>query len=385
LIGRRRFRIAFFPEYFYPHIGGAETWCANIAEYLAKAGHYVEVFTYRIPGPTRNQVSSGVRIHWIGRTLAVAESGPSFTRFLIHSTHSALSLIRHGSRFDLVIGQFMPLLSLRFASRLLRIPIIAIFHDICGFESNIKQKGAPRGWIRCVLGDLLVTRLQYDGIVAVSDATKTKLQRIGCRTSDIAVVRNAVDIDLLDSVSSKRMPERICFCGRLVRHKHVGELLKAFAKVHEYEPEATLLVIGDGEERAVLEAMAHSLGIADLVRFTGIVDDREKFRLMKSCSVLVLPSTAEGWGIVITEAIFCGLRTIGYDIPALREQSRLFRSLRLVQPHSIDDLANAIRESLRTSFDSDLSSDSALVRSNFTWEKRGEEFERFLNEVVSIR
>jgi glycosyltransferase involved in cell wall biosynthesis len=384
-MGRRRFRIAFFPEYFYPHIGGAETWSANIAECLAKAGHYVEVFAYRIPGATKDQVSSGVRIHWIGRPLAIAESRPSFTRFLIHSTYSALSLIRYGVRFDLVIGQFMPLLSLRFVSRLLRIPIIAIFHDICGFESGMKQKGAPRGWIRCVFGDFLVTRLQYDGIVAVSDATKTKLRRFGCRTSEIAVVRNAVDIDLIDSVSSKRMPEQICFCGRLVSYKHVDELLKAFAKVHEYEPKATLLVIGDGEERAALEALAHSLGIADLVRFTGFVDNREKFRLMKSCSVLVLPSTAEGWGIVITEAIFCGLRTIGCNIPALREQGRLFRSLQLVQPHTIDDLANAIRESLRTSCDSDLSSDSAQVRSNFTWEKRAEELERFLNRVISVR
>jgi glycosyltransferase involved in cell wall biosynthesis len=384
-MGRRRFRIAFFPEYFYPHIGGAETWCANIAEYLAKAGHYVEVFTYRIPGATKNQASSGVRIHWIGRPLAITESRPSFTRFLIHSTYSALSLLRYGVRFDLVIGQYMPLLSLRFVSRLLGIPIIAIFHDICGFESSMKQKGAPRAWINCLFGDLLVTRLQYDGIVAVSDATKTKLRRFGCRTSEIAVVRNAINIDLIDSVSSKRMPEQICFCGRLVRHKHVDELLKAFAKVHEYEPEAGLLVIGDGGERAVLEALAHSLGIANLVRFTGFVDDREKFRLMKSCSVLVLPSTAEGWGVVITEAIFCGLRTIGYNIPALREQSRFFRSLRLVQPHSIDDLAHAIRESLRTSCDSDLSSDSAQVRSNFTWEKRAEELERFLNRVISIR
>jgi glycosyltransferase involved in cell wall biosynthesis len=380
---RRRIRIAFFPEYFYPHIGGAETWGVNMAKCLAKAGHYVEVFTYRIPGATKDQVPSGVRLHWIGRPFAIAESKPSFTRFLIHSTYSFLTLIRYGIGFDLAIGQFMPLLSLRFASQFLGIPIIAVFHDICGFEPSIEQEGAPRGWIRCIFGDFLLTRLQYDGIVAVSDATKTKLRRFGCRTSEIAVVRNAVDIDLIDSVSSERMPEQICFCGRLVRHKHVDELLKAFAKVHEYEPKATLLVIGDGEERAVLEAMAHSLGIANLVGFAGIVDDREKFRLMKSCSVLVLPSTAEGWGIVITEAILCGLRTISYNIPALREQSRFFRSLRLVQPHSIDDLANAIRESLKTSYDSGVSSDSALARSNFTWEKRAEDLERFLNRVVS--
>jgi glycosyltransferase involved in cell wall biosynthesis len=382
---RRRVRIAFFPEYFYPRIGGAETWGVNMAKCLAKAGHYVEVFTYRIPGATKDRVPSGVRLHQIGRPFATAESRPSFTRFLIHSIYSVLTLIRYGVGFDVVIGQFMPLLSLRFASRLLGIPIIAIFHDICGFEPSIEQEGAPRGWIRCIFGDFLLTRLQYDGIVAVSDATKTKLRRFGCRTSEIAVVRNAVDIDLVDSVGSERIPKQICFCGRLVRHKHVDELLEAFAKVHEYEPEATLLVIGDGEERAVLEGMAHSLGFTNSVGFTGIVNEREKFRLMKSCSMLVLPSTAEGWGIVITEAISCGLRTISYNIPALREQSRFFRTLRLVQPHNIDDLANAIRESLRTSYNSDLSSDCAIVRSDFTWEKRAEEFERFLSRVVSMR
>ena len=79
-------------------------------------------------------------------------------------------------------------------------PIVAVFHDVYGLESSIEQKGLFRGLIRYIFGDLLITRFRYDGIVAVSDATERKLRRFRCKTTQIKVVRNAVDVDLIDSI-----------------------------------------------------------------------------------------------------------------------------------------------------------------------------------------
>jgi glycosyltransferase involved in cell wall biosynthesis len=142
-------------------------------------------------------------------------------------------------------------------------------------------------------------------------------------------------------------------------------------------------VIGDGDEKGKLVSLAKQLGIERSVKFTGFVKDNEKIRIMKSSELLVLPSTDEGWGSVITEAIACGLNTISYDIPALREQKRFFRSLVLVPPRNIDALAKAIEQSLTREGHSSVAVDSALVRSDFTWIRRAEELERFLRQVTT--
>jgi glycosyltransferase involved in cell wall biosynthesis len=290
-----------------------------------------------------------------------------------------------GKRFDVVIAQYTPLLPLKLVSLIRRTPIVAVFHDVYGLESSIEQKGLFRGLIRYVFGDLLITRLRYDGIVAVSEATERKLRRFRSKTTQIKVVRNAVDVDLIDSIAALQIPKQICFVGRLLKLKHVDDLLLSFARVLKREPNAKLIVIGDGDEKGRLVSLAQQIGIGGSVNFTGFVEDKKKIRLMKSSELLVLPSTDEGWGNVITEAIACGLNTISYDIPALREQTRFFHSIVLVPPHNLVALARAIEHSLSQVDHHTVVADSAKVRSDFTWMRRAEELEQFLYQVTKRR
>jgi glycosyltransferase involved in cell wall biosynthesis len=385
MTNRKSLSIAVFPEYFYPHVGGAEVWTANIVKYLAEAGHHVEVFTYRMPGATSGQVLFGVKVHRMGKPFVIGGARPYFKRILIHSACSFLIIMKKTSRFDVIVAQYSPLLALKPVSRVRRIPIVAIFHDVYGLESSIQGKGILRGLIRYIFGDLLITRLPYDAIVAVSDATKRKLARIKCATHNVHIVRNAVDTTLIDAEQIDRVPKRICYVGRLLPHKHVDDLLNAFAKVRAKESDARLLIIGDGEERNSLVSTAEKLGIADSVRFTGVVGDAEKFRLMKSCELLVLPSTDEGWGIVVTEAIACGLSTICYDIPALREQARFFPSMQLVPARDVVSLYHAILHTISHPDRERIEVDSKLVRSDFNWQRRAEELADFLRTIVTNR
>ena len=199
------------------------------------------------------------------------------------------------------------------------------------------------------------------------------------------MVRNAVDVDLIDSIAVARIPKQICFVGRLLKHKHVDDLLLSFARVLKSAPDAKLIVIGDGDEKGRLLSLAHELDIHRSVNFTGFVEDKEKIRLMKSSELLVLPSTDEGWGNVITEAIACGLNTISYDIPALREQTQFFHSIVLVPPRNVDALARAIEHSLGKGENDNVVADSTKVRSDFTWVRRAEELEQFLSQVIKGR
>lgn len=89
--------------------------------------------------------------------------------------------------------------------------------------------------------------------------------------------------------------------GRLVRQKGVDVLLDAFAAVQPRQPEARLIVIGDGPLRADLEKQTYDLGLDGVVRFTGWIEQAR--RLMPACDVIVVPSRWEGFGLVTLEAM----------------------------------------------------------------------------------
>jgi glycosyltransferase involved in cell wall biosynthesis len=96
---------------------------------------------------------------------------------------------------------------------------------------------------------------------------------------------------------------RFGYVGRLVRHKEVHTLIKAFRAIVRDYPQATLSIVGDGPERAALQAQA-----ADLpqVTFHGAVYGQEKVALQHQMDALCLVSTYEPWGLVVNEALAGG-------------------------------------------------------------------------------
>lgn len=90
------------------------------------------------------------------------------------------------------------------------------------------------------------------------------------------------------------------------RYKGHDALLTAWSSVRARVPDARLVVAGDGDDRARLEAMAASTGVADAVQFVGRVSDAELERWYRRCAFFVLPSTNEGFGLVFLEAMRAG-------------------------------------------------------------------------------
>lgn len=96
---------------------------------------------------------------------------------------------------------------------------------------------------------------------------------------------------------------RFGYVGRLVRHKQVHCLIEAFRQVLQVCPNVTLAILGDGPERATLQAQA-----ADLpqVTFHGAVYGAEKVALLHQLDALCLFSAYEPWGLVVNEALAGG-------------------------------------------------------------------------------
>jgi glycosyltransferase involved in cell wall biosynthesis len=103
----------------------------------------------------------------------------------------------------------------------------------------------------------------------------------------------------------------VLFVGRLVPYKGVDVLLDAMAGLN-----AVALIVGEGPQRASLEAQAHRLGVTSRVRFLGSVTDQELASLYRACDVFVLPSVTrqEAFGVVQLEAMAAGKPVVSTDL-----------------------------------------------------------------------
>jgi glycosyltransferase involved in cell wall biosynthesis len=80
-----------------------------------------------------------------------------------------------------------------------------------------------------------------------------------------------------------------------------------------------LVIVGEGDNRQALESLAQELGVADAIRFTGFVDEKEKVRWLQKVWFGVNTSSKEGWGLTVMEANACGTAVIASDVPGLRD------------------------------------------------------------------
>ena len=172
---------------------------------------------------------------------------------------------------------------------------------------------------------LALLRRSAGVVFASNSATAAALARRG-----FDPVSTAVGID----VSSFRRaatggPPRAAFVGRLVRSKGVSDAVRAWAAVRRAVPDASLVMVGAGPERASATKLAQDLGIADAIEWPGCVSEDEKRRILSGSRLFIAPSYEEGWGISVCEALASGVPVVAYRLPTLDE---LFDSAYLGAP-----------------------------------------------------
>ncbi len=139
--------------------------------------------------------------------------------------------------------------------------------------------------------------------------------------------------------------KRMIFVGRLAAVKGVAVLLRAFANIRKDHPEAELVLIGDGDERPRLEALAVELGLDKSV-FIGSKTQDEVAEELSQSDLFVLASFAEGVPVVLMEAMASGLPVITTQIAGIPELVEEGTHGLLVSPSAGDELEQAIRSLL---------------------------------------
>jgi glycosyltransferase involved in cell wall biosynthesis len=105
--------------------------------------------------------------------------------------------------------------------------------------------------------------------------------------------------------------------GRFHAQKGLFELLDILRRLKETKPDVKLLMIGDGNRRFLrrFKKAAKRLGVGDNIVFSGYKASEERFKLLAKARVFAFPSYYESFGIVIREAMMCGLPVVAYDLP----------------------------------------------------------------------
>ena len=192
---------------------------------------------------------------------------------------------------------------------------------------------------------------RFDALVVVARAQAERLLQAGVPAVRIHQVDNGIELPAAaaDPTDALRRalglaPEAVAFAAvaRLAPEKNLDLLLEAFAVVAREDDRVVLLVIGDGPERAALQAQALRLGLGERARFLGECAGMD--RVYPAVDCLVLSSRTEGMPLVVLEAMAHGLPVVATavgDVPRLLAQSAHGR---LVPPADSAALAAALRE-----------------------------------------
>ncbi|MBL8055982.1 MAG: glycosyltransferase, partial [Anaerolineales bacterium] len=147
-------------------------------------------------------------------------------------------------------------------------------------------------------------------VIAVSGYLAERAARLGVPPARLVVVPDGVDVEAFRPAPGPREPWLV-YVGALIEIKGVRHLLAALPDVLAGQPDLRLAVIGEGPQRAELEALAARLGVGDRVQWLGPQPPEVVRAWMQRARALVLPSLEEGLGVVLLEALACGTPCVG--------------------------------------------------------------------------
>lgn len=319
-------KILIISEMSTPHAtGGGEVRYALLARQLAAAGHDVTWLSMKQRGAGADERIDGVRHRHRGPRISRPPERSLWAKLAFMAT-VLLYLLRH--RHDVVDCQtYAPLPAAWLGCRLTRQVLVATIHDTAaavGGGSSDQWLSSVDQWLAAGVERRLY-RLRYDHILTVGDAVRADLAgRWGVRVP-MTVVPNAVEIARIDSVSADAQACDLIFVARLVPHKHPEVFLRLAAALQRERVAAgrtplRLKLVGEGPLADTVAALAADLGLGPSIIRMGLAESHtEVLAHIKSARVLVLPSTREGFGLVLAEAMACRVAVAAYGVPAVRE------------------------------------------------------------------
>jgi glycosyltransferase involved in cell wall biosynthesis len=294
----RRLRIGVNALYLVPGgVGGTEIYLRNLLGALGEiddAGEYF-LFTNRETG--RELGPEQANFHIVEQPVRAAFRP---ARIVWEQTALPLAVAARGIDVLLNPGFTAPLVC--------GYPQVTVFHDL-------QHKRHPENfrWFDLPFWRFLLFWSAHlsQVVIADSEATGSDLERFyRLPPQKIRVVPLGVEPRFFDIAKARRPEPLLVSVSTLHPHKNLDRLLRAFAAFHQKRPEFRLAIAGlRGFESAALERLREELGLASAVEFTGWVPREELYNLYARAWAFLYPSTFEGFGLPVLEALAAGVPT----------------------------------------------------------------------------
>jgi 1,2-diacylglycerol 3-alpha-glucosyltransferase len=313
-------KIAFFTDTFYPQINGVATSVANFATELGRRGHTVEVYApvpYKIPGKPFRAKNVRVVYRVSIPSLVYPDFRLGLPKSLINVRKFNPDIIHFHTGLSMGVDAWL-------CAKLLAKPLVGTNHVYIakGDAKALCVLPVMQRFERQIASVAIRHINLFYGACDVRFApSKTLIKKLGevCTCGPFEYLPNGIPLPkrrVLTETQKRSLrkkyglgPQTVLHFGRLSKEKSVNEVLRSFAIVHRSHPEATLLVIGDGPEKASLTALAKKLGIHKHTVFTGAIPHEQLMAsgLIEISDMLATASTMENHPMVVLEAMSHGL------------------------------------------------------------------------------
>lgn len=314
-------KIAFVSDAIYPYNeGGKEKRIFEVTTRLGKKGYDIHLYCMKWWKGPKDRRENGINLHAICNKYPLySGKRRSMIQALIFGL-ACLKLIKED--FDIVEVDhipFFPLFFLKLVCILRGKKIIATWHEVWGKDYWQEYLG----WIG-IFGYLIekLSVFMPDEIISVSMYTTKKLKNNLRSKKKIYTIPNGNDFEKIQKIKSAGRKTDIIFAGRLLSHKNINILIKSINLIKERKQKIQCSIIGEGPEKKNLEILSKKLNLEKNIKFSGFLENHDDvYAQMKSSKVFVLPSTREGFGIVVIEANACSIPvlTISHKDNAARD------------------------------------------------------------------
>ena len=304
-------RICLIYDCLFPYtVGGAERWYRNLGERLAADGHEVTYLTLRQWDVGAAAEVAGVDVVAVGPRMGLYKGNRRrILPPLVFGAGVLAHLLRRGARYDVVHTASFPYFSLLAAGIVRRhraFRLVVDWHEVWSREYWRDYLGVAGGRVGWGV-QRLCARVPHTAF-CFSRLHARRLGESGFR-GRVTVLEGEYAGPLEPDATAAAEPV-VVFAGRHIPEKRVTALVRAFERAHAREPRLRCEIYGDGPERPRVLELVRELGLETSVEAPGFVDSDRVDAALGRAACMVLPSSREGYGLVVLEASARGTPSI---------------------------------------------------------------------------
>lgn len=290
-------KIAFICDRVNPiYYGGYEYLIYNLAQKMSEH-HEVTIFT------SMNEDFIHInKVEYVGIAKKYRYVNSNGSHNLRDSIRFVISLYKNLDKlehYDIVIINTIPYFLYGFLMKKIKIKKISIFHE--AWYDYLKELNPILRYLLPIEIEKIVK--QSNLIVAISSKTKNSLIK-NYKAKNVVTIPIGFEAESIEDEAEYKYD--IIYLGRLASIKHIETLINSVNLVKQVIPNIRVAIGGVGDQFDRLVTLSIKLNLEKNISFLGKFKDADKFKLLRSSKIFVLPSEREGYSIATLEAMHCG-------------------------------------------------------------------------------